>query len=121
MLFIDNPHGLIVRYLSCCRPKGCIFFWGQNKGMKKLEIREAMMKAAQEEIERILAWNESQAEIRFSEMEDQILAARKKIGERMLEEWINLRESERNAEIPENKRTGKRMHPKGIKKKSIAE
>lgn len=89
--------------------------------MKKLEIREAMMKAAQEEIERILAWNESQAEIRFSEMEDQILAARKKIGERMLEEWINLRESERNAEIPENKRTGKRMHPKGIKKKSIAE
>ena len=89
--------------------------------MKKIEIGEAMMKAAQEEIEKILAWDESHSEIRFSQMEDQILAARKKIGERMLEEWITLRESERNAEIPENKTTGKRLHPKGQKKKSIAE
>ncbi len=84
--------------------------------MTKEEARQAMLAAAAAQIERLLAWEESRERTTLTEMEDEVLVARAQVGQHMLEKLIEIREGRRNAAIPVNASSGKRLHPKGQKK-----
>ena len=86
--------------------------------MRSEELKAQMMKAVEIEIDGLVAWEAAREELTLSEIEDKLLEARQRISQSLASQVIEQREARRNAEIPENAATHKRLHPKGKKTKS---
>ena len=55
-------------------------------------------------------------QVTFTQIQDEILARREKMGQQMAESVLAHRETMRGAAIPETAASGKRLNPKGKKK-----
>lgn len=85
------------------------------EGMTSQELKSEMMKAIEAEVEALVAWEAKSETMTLTEIEDKLLAARQRISQEWASQMIGQREARRNAAIPE--REGKRLHPKGKKKR----
>lgn len=63
-----------------------------------------------------MEWGNQAEGVTLTDIEDRVLEARQRIGQTMMRALLEQQEERRNAEIPVNPETGKRLHPKGKKK-----
>ncbi len=79
-------------------------------------MKQAMARMIEAEIDALVAWGSQAEGVTLTEIEERVLAARQRIGQRLTQGLIEQQELRRNAEIPVNAQTGKRLHPKGAKR-----
>jgi hypothetical protein len=87
--------------------------------MKSEELKRAMLATAEAEIEAIVAWEGAQERMTLTEIEEKLLAARQRVSQAWARQIIEQREVRRNAEIPEDAESGRRLHAKGKKTKRL--
>jgi hypothetical protein len=85
--------------------------------MTDVELKVALLKAAEEAIDEIVAWSRETKQMTLTQLEDEMLESRQRVYARMTEVLLAQEEAKRNAAIPVNAKTQKRLHPKGAKKK----
>jgi hypothetical protein len=86
-------------------------------GMTNDELKAALMKDMEAEIDELVKAHGPSERLTLTEIEDVVLAARQRMGQKLAERMIDMQEQARGAEIPISPVTGKRMHPKGKKTK----
>ena len=84
--------------------------------MTEAELKARLMVAMEAEVERLVKWEMGSQQVTFTQIEDEILVRREKMGQQMAESVLAHREAMRGAAIPENAASGKRLNPKGKKK-----
>ena len=84
--------------------------------MTEAELKTTLMEAVEGEVDRLVKWEMGAKQVTFTQIEDEVLARREQIGRCMAETLLIHRETQRNAAIPENETSGKRLNPKGKKK-----
>jgi glutamyl-tRNA reductase len=82
------------------------------------EIRAAMIRMIEEEMEQLLAWEESTEKVTMGDIEKQVLAARQRVGQQMVQKLVDVRAERLDASMatPKNEQ-GKALHYKGKKTK----
>lgn len=80
------------------------------------EMKRAMARMIEVEIEALVEWGSRAEGVTLTDIEDRVLAARQRIGQHMTQRLIEQQEQQRQAEIPVNEASGKRLHPKGAKR-----
>lgn len=83
--------------------------------MTQAELKAALMKDMEVEIEALVQAHEPTERLTLTQIEDVVLTARQRMGQKLAERMIEMQEQARGAEIPISPITGKRMHPKGKK------
>ena len=93
---------------------------GKLGGMTKTkaEIKTKLMAAMEQEIDRLLEWESTAAKVTMTDIEDQVLAMRRRISEETANELAQARVERSEAVVPVNPITGKRLHRKGKKSES---
>ena len=93
---------------------------GKLGGMAKTkaEIKTKLMAAMEQEIDRLLEWESNAAKVTMTDIEDQVLAMRRRISEETANELAQARVERCEAVVPVNPITGKRLHRKGKKSES---
>jgi hypothetical protein len=83
------------------------------------QMKAALVKQFEEEIDRILNWDEATQRPTLSQIEEQVLASRKKLSEAMLQQILNGQESQSSVEGEHCPRCGKPMEDKGKEPKLV--
>ena len=83
--------------------------------MTQAELKAALMKDMEVEIEALVQAHEPTERLTLTQIEDVVLTARQRMGQKLTERMIEMQEQARGAQIPISAITGKRMHPKGKK------
>jgi hypothetical protein len=86
-------------------------------GKTKAELREALLRTVEAEIDQLLNWEDDTGEVTMTEIEDQVLAARQRISTQLTQVLAQRRAERADLTIPTNA-DGKRLHYKGKKTKS---
>jgi len=86
-----------------------------TRGQKEAKLR----KAADEMIEALLAWDEQNSAPNLTQIEDEILALRRQMGEAMLAVALAGQEASQPAENPTCAHCGGEMRNKGAKAKAV--
>ena len=77
--------------------------------MTEQELTATLMKIAEEEVTRIVAWDKEKQTMNLTELEDKMLASRQAVYAKMTEVLIEQQEAKRNAALPVNGQTHKRL------------
>jgi hypothetical protein len=83
--------------------------------MKADGLKAELMKEMEAEIDELVKAYEGSGPLTLTQIEDLVLAARQRLGQKMAERMIAQQEQAREAAIPASAASGKRLHPKGIK------
>ena len=83
------------------------------------EIKAELLRQYEEELDHLLAWNEETQRPTLSQIEEQVLAARKQMSEEMLRQMLNGQESQRPVEAEKCPKCGKPMEDKGKEPKLV--
>lgn len=83
------------------------------------QIKAELQRQYAEEIERILTWNEEAKKPTLSQIEEQVLKARKRVSEEMLEQILRGQESQSPVEVEKCPKCGKPMEDKGKEPKLV--
>ena len=83
------------------------------------QIKAELLKQYEEELDRILAWEENTKRPTLSQIEEQVLATRKKISEGMLKEMMGGQESQSPVEVVKCPKCGQPMEDKGKEPKLV--
>lgn len=86
-----------------------------TRAQKEAQLR----KAADEMVKALLAWDEENSAPNLTQIEDEILALRRRMGEEMLAVVLAGQEASQPAEIPKCPHCGAEMHNKGRKEKAV--
>lgn len=86
-----------------------------TRAQKEAKLR----KAAEEMIEALLAWDEENSTPNLTQIEDEILALRRQMGEEMLAVVVAGQEAGQPAENPHCPHCGAEMRAKGQKEKAV--
>ncbi len=79
----------------------------------RAQIKADLMKQYEEEVDKILDWQEQRKGPTLSEFEDEILAARKRVSIGLLERMLSGEEQREPVEAPRCPKCGKPMEAKG--------
>ena len=85
----------------------------------RAQIKAEMMKRFEQEIDELLDWREGNAPPNLSQMEEEILKARKGISQAMIEGLLSGEEKQRLVEAPECPKCHIQMENKGQRDKVI--
>lgn len=85
--------------------------------MTQNELKAAMVAAMEAEVDGVLKAREGGKRLKLVEIEDVVLEARQRLGQRMAEGLIAVQESEGDKEAPMSEVSGKRLENKGKKTK----
>lgn len=90
-------------------------------GMKRTreQIKAVLLKEYEEELDRLLNWEEKAKRPTLSQIEEQVLASRKKMSEEMLKEMLRGQESQSPVEGVKCPKCGKLMEDKGKEPKLV--
>jgi len=77
------------------------------------QIKAELLKQYEEELDRIMTWEENTARPTLNQIEEQVLATRKRISEGMLRELLKGQESQRPVEAIQCPQCGQAMEDKG--------
>jgi len=83
--------------------------------MAQTDLKAQLMAGIEAEVDALVEWDRVTADMKLTDIEDVLLAARQRISEKMAARLIERQEEKRAAAIPENRTSGKRLHPKGKK------
>jgi hypothetical protein len=87
-------------------------------GQTREERRAELMAMMEGEVDALLAWEATRGQVTMTEIEDQVLSARRRISERLAEVLIEHQVAKTDLTVPHNGQTGKALHYKGKKTKS---
>jgi len=79
------------------------------------ELKAALMNDMEAEIEALVQAHGPTERLTLTQIEEVVLVARQRMGQKLAERMIEMQEKGRGAEIPVSRVTGKHMHPKGKK------
>lgn len=85
--------------------------------MAESNLKAQFMADIEREVDGLVEWDRATPDMKLTDIEDVLLAARQRISEKMATRLIERQEQKRAAAIPENQTSGKRLHPKGKKTK----
>lgn len=88
---------------------------GENAGMTQANLKNELMAEIEAEVDQLVEWDRVTTDMKLTDIEEVLLAARQRISEKMAKRLIERQEEKRAAAIPENRTSGKRLHPKGKK------
>lgn len=107
--------------MQALKVPGCVLSRWQNSGMstQRDEIRAEMIRLVEQEMEQLLAWEESTGKVTMGDIETRVVAARQRIGQQMAQGLVETRVKRLEAEMeaPKNAQ-GKSLHYKGKKTKA---
>jgi ssDNA-binding Zn-finger/Zn-ribbon topoisomerase 1 len=83
------------------------------------QIKAELLKQYEEELDRIMNWEENTKRPTLSQIEEQVLASRKKISEGILKELLKGQESQSPVEAVKCPKCGKAMEDKGKELKLV--
>ena len=86
-------------------------------GMTQDEMKGALMKDMEVEIDELVQAHGPSDKLTLTQIEDIVLEARQRMGQKLVERMIELQEKARGAAIPVSPETGKHLQPKGKKTK----
>ena len=86
--------------------------------MAQADLKTQLMVEIETEVDALVEWDRVTTDVKLTDIEDVLLAARQRISEKMAQRLIERQEEKRAAAIPENRTSAKRLHPKGKKKRS---
>ncbi len=84
--------------------------------MTNEKLNRSIREMTEAEIAALMEWGNQAEDVTLTDIEDRVLEARQRIGQALMSALLEQQEERRNAEIPINPETGKRLHPKGKKK-----
>ena len=84
--------------------------------MKATELKADLLKEMEAEIDGMLTACERSGPLNMTQIEDLVLAARQRLGQKLTERMLALQEQARAGETPVSPTTGRPLHPKGQKK-----
>jgi len=73
------------------------------------------MAAMEQEIDRLLDWESQATKVTMTDIEDQVLAMRRRLSEETASELAQAQVERMETVVPSNAATGKRLHRKGKK------
>jgi adenosyl cobinamide kinase/adenosyl cobinamide phosphate guanylyltransferase len=85
--------------------------------MTQDEMKAVLMKDMEAEIDELVRAHGPSDKLTLTQIEDLVLEARQRMGQKLAERMIELQEQARGAAIPVSPETGMRMQPKGKKTK----
>ena len=88
-------------------------------GSSREERKARLMKAAEEVISELLDWSETTVEPNLTQIEAEVGRLRKRLGERMASEAIDVQEARQPVPGPECPECGREMRYKGLKEVSV--
>ncbi len=94
---------------------GCIHQRGHNRGMKADGLKAGLMDEVEAEVDELVKAYEGSGPLTLTQIEDLVLGARQRLGQKLAERLIAQQEQARGAAIPVSAASGKRLHPKGKK------
>ncbi len=80
--------------------------------MTNAGLIQAIHEVTDAEIADLMEWGNQAEGVTLTDIEDHVLEARQRIGQALMRALLEQQEERRNAEIPVNPETGKRLHPK---------
>ena len=86
--------------------------------MTQGDLKTQLMAGIEAEVDALVEWNRVKTDMKLTDIEDVLLPMRQRISEKMAQLIVEQQEEKRAAAIPENRTSGKRLHPKGKKTKS---
>jgi hypothetical protein len=93
---------------------------GKEQGREEVSGKETGRAEVMAEIlSEVQAWKKAHPEASFTELEEEVLRARKRFGEQMMQELLEGREEARPVAGPKCPECGREMHYKGEKKRRI--
>jgi hypothetical protein len=86
-------------------------------GKTRSEIRAELMSAIEAEVDRLLAWEDETEAVTITDIEDQVLAVRRRVSERLTAVLTQRRaeQADLNGSALQSDASGKRLHYKGKK------
>jgi hypothetical protein len=81
----------------------------------KAEIKAKLMTELEQEIDSLLEWESGAAKVTMTDIEEKVLAMRRRISEQISSELAQARVERMETVVPVNAVTGKRLHGKGKK------
>jgi hypothetical protein len=78
-------------------------------------LKETLLKDMEGEIDVLVAARSAKEQLTLTEIEEVVLEARQRLGQKLVERLIEMQERAQGAEIPVSAVTGKRLHAKGKK------
>ncbi len=83
------------------------------------QMKAELMRQYEEELDRILSWNEEKQTPTLSEIEEQVLATRKRMSEELLGEMLKDQESQSPVVVERCPKCGREMEDKGLEPKLV--
>jgi uncharacterized protein with PIN domain len=83
------------------------------------EKEKAIEEAIAEILEEVKEWKKAHPKAKYNELEEQVLQARKRMGEALMQELLEEREEARPVPGPRCPECGAEMHYKGEKKRRV--
>lgn len=94
---------------------------GEERAVERQAEREAAIEGITDAIiAAVTAWSRSHPEAKWDEMEEQVLRARQKFGERLMQELVEKRAGERVAPGAVCPQCGREMRYKGQKRRRVS-
>ena len=85
--------------------------------MTQTDLKTQLMAEIEAEVDALVEWDRVTTDMKLTDIEDVLLAARQRISEKMAKQLVERQEEKRGAAIPENIASAKRLHPKGKKQR----
>ncbi|MFN3705361.1 MAG: hypothetical protein ACK4WM_05145 [Thermoflexales bacterium] len=79
--------------------------------MTNARLIQAIREATNAEIADLMEWGNQAEGLTLTDIEDRVLEARQRTAQAMMRALLEQRGERRNAEMPVNPETGKRLHP----------
>lgn len=104
-------------YVKTAIASGCILKKWQTcqMGKTKSEIRAELVSAFETEVDRLLAWEDESEQVTITDIEEQVLVARRRISERLTEMLAQQRAQKADLSVPTAAGSGQHLHYKGKK------
>lgn len=83
----------------------------------KARLKVTLLQDMEVEIDALVEERQASEPLTLTQIEDMVLAARQRLGQKLAERLIEMQEHARDAAMPVSPVTGKRLHPKGKKTK----
>ena len=84
-------------------------------GKTKAEMKAELMAEVEREIDSLLEWESQAAKVTLTDIEDKVLAARRRLSERIASELAQARAERMGTGLEPNSSAGKPLHRKGKK------